>query len=61
MEEHNQVKVALMNEIKSLRKALSPHSEQAFLDLQKSETARRKQEEDMINAHIERDRVKVSQ
>lgn len=58
IQEHNQVKSALMNEIKTLRKALSPASEQVFQDLKKNEDVRKKQEEEIIQVHIERDSLK---
>lgn len=60
IQEHNQVKTALMNEIKTLRKALSPATDQVFQELKKNEEVRKKQEEEMIQAHIERDNFKVN-
>ncbi len=60
IQEHNQVKQALMNEIRMLRNAMTPQSLQLASDQMKSEEVRRKQEEDMIQAHIDRDQLKVN-
>lgn len=58
-QEHNQVKQALMNEIKTLRAAMPAKQEQLVADLLKNEEIRKKLEEDMIQAHIEKDSMKV--
>ncbi len=43
-----------------LRNAMTPQSLQLASDQMKSEEVRRKQEEDMIQAHIDRDQLKVN-
>lgn len=55
IQEHNQVKAMLMEEIKVLRKSLTPMSEQAFDELKRSEELRRRQEEELIRVHIAND------
>ncbi len=54
------MKQALMNEIKMLRNAMTPQSLQHASDQMKNEEVRRKQEEEMIQAHIDRDQLKVN-
>lgn len=58
IQEHSQVKTALMNEIRNLRKALTPSSEQAYQELKKSEDIRRQQEEELVQIHIENDNLR---
>jgi hypothetical protein len=49
-----------MNEIKNLRKALNPQSEQVFSELKKFDEIKRQQEEELVRVHIENDRLKVT-
>jgi hypothetical protein len=58
--EHNQIKNVLMNEIKNLRKAMTPAHEQTFSELKKFDEIRTKQEEELVQVHIENDKLKVS-
>lgn len=60
IQEHNQVKQALMNEIKTLRAAMPAQQDQLVADLMKNEEVMKKQEEELIQIHIERDMLKVS-
>jgi hypothetical protein len=48
-----------MNEIKNLRKALTPQSEQLFNELKRFDDVRKQQEEDLVKVHIENDRLKA--
>ncbi len=49
-----------MNEIKNLRKAMTPAHEQTFSELKKFDEIRTKQEEELVQVHIENDKLKVS-
>ena len=59
IQEHNQVKSALMQEISNLRKALNPSKEKAYDCLKRSEDIRLKQEEELVQAHIMNDNYKT--
>eukprot|EP00981_Chlorochromonas_danica_P011163 scaffold3779_cov254-Ochromonas_danica.AAC.23 len=59
LSEHNHVKAVLMSEIRNLRKALTPNTEEVYEDLKKAEEARNAQEEEIVKLHIERDNLKV--
>ncbi len=59
MQEHNEVKTVLMNEIKTLRKAMTPQQEQQYNELKKSDDIRIKQEEELVRIHIENDKLKA--
>jgi len=58
VQSHNEVKSSLINEIRTLRKSLNPNSEQAFLDLQKSENMRIKMEEELVRTQIQCDQLR---
>jgi hypothetical protein len=58
IQEHNEVKTVLMNEIKNLRKALGPQAEQIYNEVKRHDEVRSKQEEELVNVHIENDRLK---
>eukprot|EP00597_Dinobryon_sp_UTEXLB2267_P012265 CAMPEP_0170122228 /NCGR_PEP_ID=MMETSP0020_2-20130122/16510_1 /TAXON_ID=98059 /ORGANISM="Dinobryon sp., Strain UTEXLB2267" /LENGTH=1705 /DNA_ID=CAMNT_0010353037 /DNA_START=47 /DNA_END=5164 /DNA_ORIENTATION=+ len=58
VQSHNEVKSSLINEIRTLRKSLNPNSEQAFLDLQKSENMRIKLEEELVRTQIQCDQLR---
>ena len=60
MKVHYEAKAKLINEIQTLRKALTPTGEQTFKDLRKSEFLRAALEEEVVNAHIHNDNLKVS-
>lgn len=49
-----------MGEIKNLRKALSPQSDQVFAELQKLDETRKKQEDELISLYMQKDELKVS-
>lgn len=57
--EHNQVKAVLTTEIRNLRKAMSGNSNKIYEDLKRVEEAQRKQEEELVKVHIERDQLKA--
>jgi hypothetical protein len=60
IQEHNQIKNSLMSEIKNLRKALTPTTEQAFQEIKKLEDLKKQQEEELVHVHIENDRLQVN-
>ena len=60
MKVHYEAKAKYVSEIQTLRKALTPSQEQTYKDLRKSEFLRAALEEEVVNAHIHNDTLKVS-
>ena len=60
LQAHNETKVRLITEIQTLRKVLTPTAEQQFEALRNSEYLRAGLEEEIVNAHIRNDNLKVT-
>lgn len=61
IQEHNQIKNSLMNEIKTLRKALTPTTEKAHEEIKRLEDHKKQLDDQVITSHIEIDRLQVRQ
>jgi hypothetical protein len=59
IQQHNEAKASLIGEIRTLRRTLNPSTEQAYLELKRSENARTTLEEELVKAHIQSDGLKV--
>jgi hypothetical protein len=58
IQEHNQVKAMLMEEVKLLRKSMNPQSQQAFDELKRSEEIRHRVEEELVRMQIANDTLR---